>query len=115
MRKRILFFLLIGLFLLFYSYPIKAKQKYKKEITVIATAYTHTGQNTTSGIYPYVGSVATDPTVIPLGTKLYIEGYGHAIALDTGSAIVGNKVDLFFDTEEECYQWGVRRVKVYIK
>jgi 3D (Asp-Asp-Asp) domain-containing protein len=115
MTKRILLFLTIGLFLLFHSYPIKARQKYRKEMTVIATAYTHTGNPTASGIYPYVGSIAVDPSVIPLGTKLYIENYGHAIALDTGELIKGNKIDLFFDTKEECYQWGIKKVKIYFK
>lgn len=59
-------------------------------------------------------SVAVDPRVIPLGTKLYIEGYGYAIAEDTGGAIKGNRVDLFFDSASEANNWGVRQVNVYI-
>lgn len=59
-------------------------------------------------------SVAVDPRVIPLGTKLYIEGYGYAIAEDTGGAIKGNRVDLFFDSASEADDWGVRWVNVYI-
>lgn len=59
-------------------------------------------------------SVAVDPRVIPLGTKLYIEGYGYAIAEDVGGAIKGNKIDLFFNSDGEVYNWGVRTVDVYI-
>jgi uncharacterized protein YabE (DUF348 family) len=59
-------------------------------------------------------SIAVDPRVIPYGTKLYIEGYGYAIAEDTGGAIKGNKVDVFFNTNAECMNWGVRYVNVYI-
>lgn len=59
-------------------------------------------------------SVAVDPSVIPLGTKLYVEGYGYAVAEDTGGAIKGNAIDVFFETERECNQWGVKSVNVYI-
>ncbi|AYD39133.1 DUF348 domain-containing protein [Clostridium fermenticellae] len=59
-------------------------------------------------------SVAVDPRIIPLGTKLYVEGYGYAIAEDTGGAIKGNRVDLFFDSASEANVWGVRNVNVYI-
>lgn len=59
-------------------------------------------------------TVAVDPRVIPLGTKLYIEGYGYAIAADTGLAIKGNKVDLFFNTLSEAKSWGARYVNVHI-
>ena len=79
-----------------------------------STAYTHTGRNTSSGTKPKVGTVAVDPSVIPLGTKLYIEGYGFATALDTGSAINGAEVDVFLDSKSSCRSWGVRNVRVYI-
>lgn len=59
-------------------------------------------------------SVAVDPRIIPLGTKLYIEGYGYAIAEDTGGAIKGNRLDLFFNSNSEVDNWGVRWVNVYI-
>ncbi len=60
------------------------------------------------------GTVAVDPTVIPLGTKLYIEGYGYAYANDVGSGVKGNIVDLFMESIDECYAWGSRYVNVYI-
>ncbi len=59
-------------------------------------------------------SVAVDPRVIPLGTKLYIEGYGYAIAEDTGGAIKGSRLDLFFNSNSEAENWGVRWVNVYV-
>lgn len=85
-----------------------------KTLEVIATAYTHTGNRTATGIYPYRGVVAVDPRVIPLGTRLYVEGYGYAWAQDTGGLIKGNRIDVFMDTEKEALQWGRRRVKVHI-
>jgi uncharacterized protein YabE (DUF348 family) len=59
-------------------------------------------------------SIAVDPRVIPLGTKLYIEGYGYGIAEDTGGAIKGNIVDVYFNSNAECMKWGRRTVNVYI-
>ena len=75
---------------------------YKKALTNYkATAYTATGNLTASGMRAQVGVIAVDPSVIPMGTKLYIEGangawdYGYAIAGDTGGSIKGNKIDIF--------------------
>ncbi|MTI82088.1 MAG: DUF348 domain-containing protein [Firmicutes bacterium] len=79
-----------------------------------ATAYTFTGYNTATGITPYRGVVAVDPSIIPLGTKLFIEGYGKAEALDTGGSIKGNRIDLFFPTREQALKWGRKVVKVTI-
>lgn len=79
-----------------------------------ATAYTYTGRRTATGKNPAVGLVATDPRVIPMGTRLYIDGYGYAVAADRGSSIKGNKVDVFLETTQECRNWGRRNVKVYI-
>lgn len=59
-------------------------------------------------------TVAVDPRVIPLGSKLYIEGYGYAIAEDTGGAIKGKIVDVYFNTYNEMMNWGRRKVNVYI-
>lgn len=60
------------------------------------------------------GVVAVDPRVIPLGTRLYIEGYGYATALDVGSAIKGHRIDLCFETVEEVYRFGRRPVTVHV-
>ncbi len=89
-----------------------------------ATAYTHaqpggcingTGDGLTAlGIPVREGVVAVDPNVIPLGTELYIEGYGNALAADTGGAIRGNKIDLFFSTNSRAMQFGRRTVRVEI-
>ena len=79
-----------------------------------STAYTWTGQQTASGTWPAVGTVAVDPQVIPLGTKLYIEGYGPAVALDTGGDIQGQIIDLYMDSYQECIEWGRRQVEVKI-
>lgn len=92
-------------------------------ISVRSTAYSprkdHGRATTASGMVAVrdvdgISTVAVDPRVIPLGTKLYIEGYGYAIAADTGLAIKGNKVDLFFNTLSEAKSWGARYVNVHI-
>lgn len=79
-----------------------------------ASAYTYTGYHTATGRTPEVGMVAVDPSVIPLGTRLYIEGYGYAHAADTGGSIKGDRVDLFMEEYSQCIGWGRRTVKVYI-
>lgn len=89
--------------------------EYTKALAMRASAYTHTGSNTASGTKPKAGfTVAVDPSVIPLGSTLYVDGYGYCKAQDTGGAIKGNKIDLFFDSESECKNWGVRTVRVYL-
>jgi len=86
----------------------------QRVLEMTATAYTHTGDPTASGVMPYVGGVAVDPKVIPLGANLFVEGYGYAKAVDTGGLIKGSRIDLFLNTEKECYDWGRRQVKVYV-
>ena len=83
-------------------------------VTFEATAYTWTGYRTATGTWPSRGTVAVDPLVIPLGTELHIEGYGSAVAADTGGAIQGQKIDLYMDSEHECLQWGRRQVEVRV-
>ncbi len=79
-----------------------------------ASAYTYTGSRTATGKTPAVGMVAVDPRVIPLGTRLYVEGYGYAVASDTGGAIKGDRLDLFMEQHLQCVNWGRRTVKVYV-
>ncbi|WP_125154580.1 3D domain-containing protein [Clostridium rectalis] len=105
--------------------------RYSKAMKMRATAYTadYASTGKSPGDYGFgitatgttarraqggYSSVAVDPRVIPLGTKLYIEGYGYAIAEDTGGAIKGNRIDLFFDSNNEVDNWGLRWVNVYI-
>jgi len=79
-----------------------------------ATAYTWTGNRTVTGTWPSRGTIAVDPAIIPLGTKLYIEGYGEGVAEDTGGAIRGHIIDLYMESEDECWAWGRRIVTVRI-
>lgn len=91
-----------------------------KTITVQATAYsgssnctTYTGRKAVrdpNGI----STIAVDPRVIPLGSLVYIEGYGKAIAADTGSAIVGNKIDVFQGSLNDAQAWGLKTVTLTI-
>ena len=55
--------------------------------------------------------IAVDPRVIPLGTKVHVEGYGYAIAADTGGAIKGNKIDVFFPSKQTAMNWGTKKSK----
>ncbi|MGN1031183.1 MAG: 3D domain-containing protein [Butyricicoccaceae bacterium] len=91
------------------SAPVSAS----RVITMEATAYSG-GGTTASGMAAAVGRVAVDPRVIPLGTRLYISGYGYCVAADTGGAIKGNRVDLYFNSNSQCIQFGRRQVKVYV-
>lgn len=99
---------------------------YTKKITMNATAYTSgfesTGKTpshpqygiTASGMKARRGVVAVDTRVIPFGTKLYVEGYGVSIAGDTGGAIKGNKIDVYYDDLYDAIQFGRRDLDVYI-
>ena len=82
--------------------------------TMTATAYTHTGNRTYTGVWPSVGTIAVDPKVIPLGSKLYVDGYGYGTAMDVGSSIKGKRIDLFMDTKDEALRWGRRQVKLFV-
>lgn len=91
-----------------------------RTITMRSTAYTsdpseNGGYSTTAmGTAIRYGVAAVDPNVIPLGTRLYIEGYGYARAEDTGGAIKGNKIDLVFGSKSQSNNWGRRTVRVTI-
>ena len=69
---------------------------------------------TATGIAAGQGIVAVDPAVIPLGTQVYVPGYGVGLAADTGGAIVGDKIDLCVESASEAWRFGRRTVKVYI-
>lgn len=87
-------------------------------LTMHSTAYTG-GTLTATGTKPVynpggISTIAVDPSVIPLGSKVYVSGYGIAIAADTGGAINGNIIDLYFNSEADCIAWGRRNVTVEI-
>ena len=83
-----------------------------------ASAYTPgygCGYTTATGTKARYGVVAVDPRVIPLGTKVYIEGYGEAVAADTGGAIKGNRIDLCYDSKAQAVSFGRQDVVVQIQ
>jgi uncharacterized protein YabE (DUF348 family) len=92
------------------------------EFYVSSTAYTadcngcsgHTATGINLRANPDMKVIAVDPRIIPLGTKVYVEGYGYAIAADTGSAIKGYKIDVFFPSSSDCYRWGNKKIKIKI-
>jgi 3D (Asp-Asp-Asp) domain-containing protein len=83
-----------------------------------ATAYLPTDGGghgiTASGLQARHGIVAVDPRVIPLGTRVYVPGYGLALAADTGGAIIGNRIDLCIEDHDAAWHYGRRMVKVYV-
>jgi 3D (Asp-Asp-Asp) domain-containing protein len=84
-----------------------------RALTVVATAYSG-GGSTATGLPTGPGIVAVDPTVIPFGTHMTIPGYGEGVAADTGSAIIGNRIDVWVPTEGEAEQWGVQTITIYL-
>ena len=94
--------------------PIQPASGSGKQLTVVATAYSLHG-GTASGLPTGPGVVAVDPTVIPLGTRLFIPGYGPGIAADTGTAIKGLRIDLWFPTLQQAMSWGRRTVTITVR
>lgn len=74
----------------------------------------HANGHTYTGMLAGYGVVAVDPRVIPLGTRVYVEGYGEAIAADIGGAIKGNRIDLCYNTYNEAIRFGRHHVRVYL-
>lgn len=93
---------------------------YTKKLSMVSTAYSAFNKKggygiTASGMTARYGIVAVDPKVIPLGTQLYVEGYGFAVAGDTGGVIKGNKIDLCFEkSNKELMAYGRKTIDVYI-
>ncbi len=102
--------------------PAAASTQSGKTMTVSATAYTAycagCSGTTATGIdlrsNPNQKVIAVDPSVIPLGSKVWVEGYGEAIAGDTGGAIKGNKIDLFIPSQDAALQWGRKDVTIKV-
>lgn len=90
-------------------------------LKMIATAYSRSEEEgtadgiTKSGTMVRPGVVAVDPEIIPLGTEIIIEGLGVFIAEDTGGAIKGNRLDIYFESRKEAFEFGVQSVNVFIK
>ncbi|RDU36519.1 peptidoglycan-binding protein [Neobacillus piezotolerans] len=101
---------------------VPAQQASGKELVVTATAYTASCNGcsgiTATGINlktnPGAKVISVDPSVIPLGSKVHVEGYGYAVAGDTGGAIKGNRIDVFIPSHDEALKWGNKSVKVKI-
>ncbi len=97
--------------------------RYSRRLTLTATAYNASyAQNGPWGATARLngapltkGMVAVDPSVIPLGTRLYVEGYGPALAADTGSALIGDRIDLFYNLDaQQTAAFGIQKLNVYI-
>ena len=102
--------------------PSRSNDNVVKEFMVSSSAFTANCRGcsgiTATGINlkknPNLKVIAVDPKVIKLGTKVYVEGYGYAIAGDTGSAIKGKKIDLFIPNYTSALKWGRKTVKIKI-
>ena len=96
----------------------RGEMPYKLHYKMEATAYLPSDGNglgiTATGIRATYGVVAVDPKVIPLGSRVYIPGYGFAVAADTGGAIKGQKIDLCMESYNEAISFGRRSVEVYV-
>lgn len=103
-------------------YTSRGVYRTSKVMKMVATAYDpgprscgkYANGRTANGMRAGYGVVAVDPSVIRLGTRLYIEGYGDAIAGDTGSSIKGNRIDLGFDTYAQAIRFGRKVVAVHV-
>lgn len=93
-----------------------------KTLRVSSTAYTancsgcsgrtKTGFNLRAN--PHAKIIAVDPKIIPLGTKVWVEGYGTAVAADTGGSIKGHKIDVFMSSKKKAYAWGRKKVTIKV-
>lgn len=93
---------------------VSTKSEYSKQISVTATAYTG-GGTTSTGTKARWGVIAVDPSVIPYGTRVYIPQLKQTfVAQDTGSAIKGNKIDIYMDSKSQAINWGSKNITLYI-
>ncbi|WP_409291567.1 3D domain-containing protein [Peribacillus sp. SCS-37] len=101
---------------------VKKKSPSYREISVTATAYTASCRGcsgiTATGLNlkrnPNAKAISVDPRIIPLGTKVYVPGYGYAVAADKGSAVKGHKIDVFISSKSKALQWGRKTVKIKV-
>ena len=99
--------------LLAYSKIIKVRATAYSAINGVGNTYTASGRRAVRNPNGY-STIAVDPRVIPLGTSVFIEGYGFATAADTGVCVKGDSIDVFFDTKSEAIKWSVKYVNLYI-
>lgn len=92
----------------------RGTQDLGRETVIQATAYTHTGHKTFTETWPHRGTIAVDPKVIPLGSRIWVEGYGWGLAEDTGGLIKGQIIDLFMETKREALNWGRKNIIIRV-
>jgi 3D (Asp-Asp-Asp) domain-containing protein len=92
--------------------PLNHRQ-HQVEMMMTVTSYSLRGR-TATGSKPKIGTAAVDPRVIPLGSILFIPGYGWARAKDTGSAIKGHKIDVWLPSKSQALKWGRKKLKVKV-
>lgn len=96
-----------------YSRKVNVKSTAYWAVNGVGSTYTSSGKLAVRNPEGY-STIAVDTSVFPYGTKMYISGYGYAIAADTGSSINGNKIDVYFNTKQEALNWAVKNVTVYV-
>ncbi|WP_166636495.1 ubiquitin-like domain-containing protein [Fonticella tunisiensis] len=96
-----------------YRRMFKARATAYWAVNGVGKTYTASGRKAVRNPDGY-STIAVDPSIIPFGTRLFVEGYGFAIAAETGSGIKGDKIDVFFNTYEEARKWAVKYVNVYV-
>jgi 3D (Asp-Asp-Asp) domain-containing protein len=94
-------------------FPASAAESASYPLRVDAVAY-HLPGKTASGLPVRKGVVAVDPALIPLGTRLFVPGYGRAVAADLGTAIKGRIIDLWMPSDEQARQWGRKTVVITV-
>lgn len=94
--------------------PTQTTASHGQSLGVFESTCYAQGAVTASGTKPSLGTIAVDPRVIPLGTKLTVQGYGPGTALDTGGAIKGRRIDVYKPSEAACREWGRRPVQVFL-
>lgn len=113
MKKYVL--ILSLLFIFFLILPAFAENNEKtKYIKVEVLAYCYNTSRTATGSIPNTGTIAVDPKIIPLGSKIYVPGYGWGKALDTGYSIKGNMIDIWLPTYEQCIKWGRKKLTITV-
>jgi uncharacterized protein YabE (DUF348 family) len=96
-----------------YGRVFKAKATAYWAVKGVGKTYTASGRLAVRNVEGY-STIAVDPNVIPYGTRLFVENYGFATAADTGTAIVGDTIDVYFNTKQEAMNWAVKYVNVYV-